>query len=113
MDRTVQDTFNAFWSLQFGKNAKDVDLRILRFLCRLGESKVCKQAMIDIIEGFKPWLEKEDEFQQNDWEQMSDVANSIHKKYIYNDEVFPVIAEVYMYIDRRETKKHEINNRDT
>lgn len=106
MDKTIADTFNAFYSIKWGKQAKDIDFAIMRFLCKAHKDSDLQQIMQDILNAFRPWIDKEEEFSRQDWLDMSDVANELHKKYIFHDNAFPIIAEVYMYIDRRETKKY-------
>lgn len=105
-DKIIQNTFNAFYAIKWGKNAMDIDYGLMRFLCEAQGDPDLRVIMQDVLNSYRKWIDKEDEFQRKDWEQMSDVANELHKKYIYHDQAFPIIAEVYMYIDRRETRKH-------
>lgn len=112
-DRTIQNTFNAFYALKWGKNATRIDFRILRFLCKAQSDSDLQKIMQDILNAFRPWIDKEDEFTIEDWHKMLDASNELHKKYIYHPHIADVIQTVYMYIDDRERNKHHDSDTDT
>lgn len=113
MDKTIANTFNAFYALKWGKSATGINFKLMSYLCKAQGDPELKQIMTDILDAFRPWINKEEQFTREDFEKMSDVANELHKKYIYHDDIFPIIAEVYIYIDRRETARHGRKNNDT
>lgn len=107
-DKIIQNTFNAFWSIKFGKNALRIDWRTMFALCKANEAIELKSAMKDIMDTMKPFIDKQ-EWTDADWTAMIDAANECSKRYQHDRAIMGVLLEVANYVDRRESihKRHE------
>ncbi len=105
MDRRIQNTFNAYWLLMYGKERKDVDFRVLRALADMSFDGALdgRAFLADCMQVMKPYLEMDGEISTDDWMQLSEAAAELYKRYGQHSTVCgPVITEICGYLDMRD-----------
>ena len=107
MSRIIQDTFNTYWLIRYGKNAREICFPMLAILCELENDPLLdgKSFMKDCMGVMGKWVSKEDEMTEDDWKNMIADAESVHARYIQWQSARKIIQAITNYIE--EAHQHE------
>lgn len=105
MDRTVQNTFNAFYKAKTDDNM--LDKEIMSALIQAQDFPAVQEAMFDIMDLFSKALHME-HVSDDEWQRLIEGAGNINKKYNNMIQVARINIAILNYLDRRDSNERRI-----